>query len=507
MNVNNVVTFPHIQGAAAAANVTNNINLNNNNSISSAQPPPPSDGLMTPPQQIKRRHHQQMAAAAPLRYLDALLEELDENDFAMETPPTEERVISLSPLSIRTQSSASSQHRATPDRPTSSSETVVEGIRRGYRRTLWMDDGRRLRNRFRNINNTLPNHLMLHVFSYLAVSDLAMAAPTCRVWFVRMDPWVYLEHHGWIPLAPLSRCESVHIRPSCGDTQHLTSVLASCTSCVDMSLELNGHNALLTAIASNPIHNTELMATFSSLTALRTMHVHRPTTEDLVLLGKVMATIPALDFIELSDVSLPMGVRILTNSITNTTASTIRLHKAGHLLGPSLWRLFKVNPRLSSVVLNKCILGSGSGNKIKVSCTLLRDGTVVRPILHSTKGKSNEQHQHQQQHFIDRSSSSGTMLCVACVFQSCPQHALRPVAPPPHYQQQQQQQQHLHHHLFSHVGGGTFPHSHHHHQQQQQQQNNNVGVHNNNSASALWHHIGHQHQPLFNQHQQHVAIW
>jgi hypothetical protein len=285
-----------------------------------------------------------------------------------------------------------------------------------------VDDGRRLSNQRPNINNTLPNEVMLHIFSYLPVHDLATAATTSRVWFVRMDPWVYLEHHGWVPLAPLSRCSNVHIRPTNMDGPHLPSVFASCRSCQSITLELNGHTALL----PDPGQHPEVVRSWGAMGNLKTVHVQRPTIEDMMLLKHLLGALPAVDTIQLSDLVVPMGVRVLYN-VANTTATVLRLHKVGHLLGPALWRLFKLNSNLRMVVLHKCVLGCGNGNKIKVSCTLQRDGGVYAPVIHSVKPSGT----HST--FTDVTKSAPACMCLPCALQSCNVHMLRPVAVPPHH--------------------------------------------------------------------------
>eukprot|EP00759_Apiculatamorpha_spiralis_P014565 PhF_6_TR21168/c0_g1_i1/m.30497 len=428
-----VLPPPHMpQGPAHVMMAFNTNGAQNALSPPRMSPPPmQQDLVLHKGRTYRNRMQSQQQEKATCSFLDALLE--DDCARFIDTPPTNgDRCISLSPLAIRT-SAATSVSVASSIGAHSSPErselfTVVEGIRMGHRSSLWIDDGKRVVNQSRNVNNTLPGEVMMTIFKYLAIPDLALAATTCKAWFVRMDPWVYLEHHGWIPLAPLTRSQSVHVRPGVADAEHLPNVFRSCRGCVALTLELTGHASLLPSIAANPEQHKDIVSSWTALTSLQTVHVQKPTVEDMTLLKDLLAAPPSLSTIQVSDLTVPMGVRIIYN-VCNTQATTLRLHKVGHLLGPALWRLFKLNPNLQFITLHKCILGCGNANKIKVSCTLQKDGSVHRPIVHATKSST---HTNPSSQFVDIPRGQSPAVCLPCIFQACKvHHGVGPTSPVP----------------------------------------------------------------------------
>jgi hypothetical protein len=87
----------------------------------------------------------------------------------------------------------------------------------------------------------VPRDVLQMALSFLPTGDLAIASQTCAAWFLMADPWVFLEHYGWVPLGPLSRARSVKLRLAAADAEVVADVFSTLQhKCVSLQLEFVG---------------------------------------------------------------------------------------------------------------------------------------------------------------------------------------------------------------------------------------------------------------------------
>lgn len=257
-------------------------------------------------------------------------------------------------------------------------------------------------------NQRLPVELVVHILEYLRISDLAVASLTCRSWFFLADPWCFLEHHGWIPMGPLTKASHVALRCAQAD-DYVTKELLSCLAhrCRSLTLDMGLHGAgapllispTTTTAAATPPLDDDHSATMAvgtafvapprrssgggtadgeddvQLKALRTLSLNRPSIPELM--NCRVALLPAcvgLTKLVLTRVSLPIpGTPLLEffrgdhrlragPAMMAATLRTLELNRVGHITSGTLHSVFRAAPQLETIVLEVCgVVHRGSG--------------------------------------------------------------------------------------------------------------------------------------------------
>jgi hypothetical protein len=221
------------------------------------------------------------------------------------------------------------------------------------------------------LHRELPRDIISVIFSYVPIADLAVASQTCSGWFILADPWLYLEHSGWVPLGPMSRAESVALRLCPTDALVTPDIFAALRfSCARLTLQLGS-----THTASLPL-TAAAARLLPPLVSLRAVCLDSPSLDDLrTFCATLLPRMPALSHLTLCRASFPINAMDLVAAVRGSTLTFLGLSRVTNVSGVTVVQLFRAAPSLAIVQLDSCLVPprrscskAPNAAKLRVSC-------------------------------------------------------------------------------------------------------------------------------------------
>lgn len=199
----------------------------------------------------------------------------------------------------------------------------------------------------------LHRDVVFSALSFLSTGELAIASQTCTAWFLLADPWVFLEHYGWVPLGPLSRASRVSLRLSRADNDVAPELFTALSQTVEhLQLEFVG---------GVPLCDRSSMP---HLTRLKSLELLRPSQHDIGQIAASMcAPLSGADkpahrlhclCINRAQVHAPQSTNFVVPLLA-LRASRLVIRRTVTLL-PSALRLLTGSHRFPQMVLDRCIV-------------------------------------------------------------------------------------------------------------------------------------------------------